>query len=186
MRNLALVLALLVAPAAGAQAPTVYLTLDQAPKSVFPDAQIERKDVASTPDFQNRLKEKLGRLQPTVWEKSYATFTARQNGTIVGYAVVVEEIGKHDPFTLIVSAGTDFKVRDVALMVYRETRGGEIAQRRFLAQYKGKRAADPIQLDRDIVGISGATLSVQGANRAVHKALAILDLVYRENAGGAQ
>jgi len=37
---------------------------------------------------------------------------------------------------------------------------------------------DPIQLDRDVIGVSGATLSVQGANRAVHKALAILQLVY--------
>ena len=64
-------------------------------------------------------------------------------------------------------------------MVYREIRGGEITQRRFLSQYKGKRETDPIQLDRDIVGITGATLSVQGANRAVHKALAILELVYR-------
>ena len=63
-------------------------------------------------------------------------------------------------------------------MVYREARGGEITQRRFLAQYKGKRAQDPMLLDRDIVGISGATLSVQGASRAVHKALAILQLVY--------
>ena len=64
-------------------------------------------------------------------------------------------------------------------MVYREVRGGEIRQRRFLSQYKGKRSSDPIQLDRDIVGVTGATLSVQGANRAVHKALAVLELVYR-------
>ena len=63
-------------------------------------------------------------------------------------------------------------------MVYRETRGGEITQRRFLAQYKGKRGADPIQLDRDIIGVSGATLSVQGANRAVHKAHAILQIIF--------
>jgi hypothetical protein len=87
---------------------------------------------------------------------------------------VVAEIGKVNPFTLIVSATPDFAVRDVVLMVYREPRGGEITQKRFLAQYKGKRASDPIRLDRDIVGISGATLSVQGANRAVHKALAVL------------
>lgn len=186
MRKLMIFFALLAAPAFGGQSPTVYLTIEQAPASIFPAAHIERKDVASTKEFQDTLKTKLGRLQPTVWETSYATFIARESGTIVGYAVVVEEIGKHDPFTLIVSAGPDFKVRDVALMVYREPRGGEIAQRRFLAQYKGKRSADPIQLDRDIVGISGATLSVQGANRAVHKALAILELVYRPTAGTGQ
>ena len=80
----------------------------------------------------------------------------------------------------MVSATADFKVRDVAVMVYRETRGGEITQKRFLAQYKGKGIwRDRIQLNRDIVGTSGATLSVQGANRAVHKALSVLELVYK-------
>ncbi len=161
------------------QDSTVYLTLDQAPKALFPGAAIERKDVASTPEFRDKLKAKLGRLQPTVWEPSYVTFTARQNNATIGYAVVIDEIGKVAPFTLIVSATPDFKVRDVAVMVYREVRGGEITQRRFLAQYRGKRSSDPIQLDRDIVGITGATLSANGANRGVHKALAVLELVYR-------
>lgn len=180
--NLTLVLVVLAtAPIVARQDPTVYLTLDQAPKAVFPGAELERKDVASSPQFRDSLRAKLGRLRPTVWEPSYATFTARQkqDGATIGYAVVVEEIGKHEPFTLIVTAGPDFKVRDVAVMVYRETRGGEIAQRRFLGQYRGKRSTDPIQLERDIVGITGATLSVHGVNRAVHKALAVLELVYR-------
>jgi len=97
----------------------------------------------------------------------------------VGYAVVVDEIGKVNPFTLMVSTTPDFRVRDVAVMVYRETRGGEITQKRFLAQYKGKRSSDVLLLNRDIVGITGATLSVNGANRAVHKALSVLELVYQ-------
>lgn len=162
-----------------AQEQTVYLTLDQAPKTLFPGAQIARKDIAATPEFRDKIKAKLGRLQPSVWEPSYVTFTASQASSTIGYAVVVDEIGKVSPITFIVSVTPDFKVRDVAVMVYREVRGGEITQRRFLAQYKGKRAMDPIQLDRDIVGITGATLSVQGANRAVHKALAVLELAYR-------
>ena len=180
MRTLLAILVVLAAASGRAQQDTtVYMTLDQASKSLFPGAQIERKDVPSTDEFQEKLKAALGRLTPTVWEPSYVTFVARQNDQPVGYAVVVDEIGKVNPFTLMVSTTPDFKVRDVAVMVYRETRGGEITQKRFLAQYKGKRSSDPIQLNRDIVGISGATLSVQGANRAVHKALAVLELVYR-------
>lgn len=179
LRTLTFVLATLTAATAAApQGTTVYLTLDQAPKAVFPGAQVERKDVPATPEFREKLKAKLGRLQPTVWEPTYVTFTARENNQIVGHAVVVEEIGKVSPITLIVSATPDFRVRDVSVMVYREIRGGEIAQRRFLAQYKGKRASDPIQVDRDVIGITGATLSVHGTNRAVHKALAVLQLVY--------
>jgi FAD:protein FMN transferase len=176
---LAILFVLAAAPGRAQQDTTVYMTLDQAPKSLFPGAQIERKDVSSTEEFQEKLKAKLGGLTLTVWEPTYVTFVARHDGKTVGYAVIVDEVGKVNPFTLIVSANPDFSVRDVAVMVYREPRGGEITQKRFLAQYKGKRAGDPIRLDRDIVGISGATLSVHGANRAVHKALAVLELVYK-------
>jgi FAD:protein FMN transferase len=179
--SLAIVLVVVLAgPHARAQQDTtVYLTLDQAPKTLFPGADIERKDVKSTPEFQTKLKAALGRVTPTVWEDEYHTFAAKQNGKVVGYAVVVDEIGKVNPFTLMVSTTPDFKVRDVAVMVYREPRGGEITQKRFLAQYKGKGSSDLLLLNRDIVGITGATLSVQGANRGVHKALAVLELVYK-------
>jgi FAD:protein FMN transferase len=176
---LAILLVFVAAPGRAQQETTVYLTVDQASKSLFPGAQIDRKDVTSTEEFREKLKAALGRVTPTVWEPQYVTFVARQNDQIVGYAIVIDEIGKVNPFTLMVSTTPDFRVRDVAVMVYRETRGGEITQKRFLAQYKGKGSSDPLLLNRDIVGISGATLSVQGANRAVHKALAVLELVYR-------
>jgi Na+-translocating ferredoxin:NAD+ oxidoreductase RnfG subunit len=174
---------LLVAVSTGAslaaQDTTVDLTLDQAPRAVFPAARIESKDVPSTPAFRTQLQAKLGRVRPTIWEPSYHTFIARKDNVVIGYAVVVNEIGKAAPITLIVSSTPDFKVRDVAVMVYREVRGDEIRQPRFLKQYRGKRGSDPIELDRDIVGITGATLSVHGTDRAVHKALGILELVYR-------
>jgi len=176
---LVFVIAAVVAPALAQQDTTVYLTLDQAPKSIFPDAQIERKDVPSTPEFRAKLKTALGRVTPTVWEPEYHTFAAKQNGQVIGYAVIVDEIGKVNPFTLIVGTTPDFKVKDVAVMVYREPRGGEITQKRFLAQYTGKKSSDMLLLNHDIVGITGATLSVQGANRGVHKALAVLELAYK-------
>jgi Na+-translocating ferredoxin:NAD+ oxidoreductase RnfG subunit len=176
---LAILFVFVAAPGSAQQDTTVYLTIDQASKTLFPGAEIERKDVHSMEEFREKLKAALGRVTPTVWEPDYPTFIARQNNQIVGYAIVVDEIGKVNPFTLMVSTTPDFKVRDVAVMVYRETRGGEITQKRFLAQYKGKGSSDPLLLNRDIVGISGATLSVQGANRAVHKALAVLELTYR-------
>ena len=87
-----LVVAAVVPPAHAQQDTTVYLTIDQAPKSLFPDAQIERKDVPSTPEFRAKLKTALGRVTPTVWEPEYHTFAAKQNGKVIGYAVIVDEI----------------------------------------------------------------------------------------------
>ena len=77
MRTLfAILLVLVAAPGRAQQDTTVYLTLDQAPKSVFPDAQIERKDIPSNEEFREKLKSALGRVTPTVWEPKYVTFVA--------------------------------------------------------------------------------------------------------------
>src|SRR5262245_53240354 len=62
--SLAFVATAVAAPAHAQRDTTVYLTTDQAPKSVFPDAQIERKDVPSTPEFRAKLKTALGRVTP--------------------------------------------------------------------------------------------------------------------------
>ena len=59
-------------------------------------------------------------------------------------------------------------------MVYREAYGGEIRSRRFLAQYRGKAASDPLLPSRDIVNVTGATLSARAVGRAVKKAIAVL------------
>src|SRR5207244_5760620 len=42
-------------------------------------------------------------------------------------------------------------IRDVAVMDYRETRGWEVKEQRFLRQFRRKSLADPITVDRDIV-----------------------------------
>ena len=60
MTSMRILLAILVvvatAPVGGQQDTTVYLTLDQAPARLFPDAQIERKDVISTHEFHEKLE----------------------------------------------------------------------------------------------------------------------------------
>ena len=60
------------------------MTLDQASKSCVSGAQVERKNVPSTPEFKEKLKAALGRVTPTVWEPEYVTFVARQNDQTVG------------------------------------------------------------------------------------------------------
>ena len=63
-------------------------------------------------------------------------------------------------------------------MVYRETRGGDVKRERFLSQYRGKTVRDPISTNRDIINISGATLSVRSMNAGVKRVLAELTAVY--------
>jgi Na+-translocating ferredoxin:NAD+ oxidoreductase RnfG subunit len=99
-----------------------------------------------------------------------------------GYALITEEFGKYRPITMLIGVDPNFKVQGVRILVYRENRGGEVQRKRFLHQYRGKDSGDPIQINRDIINISGATISVRGVNSGVKKVLAILEMFYSDSA----
>jgi hypothetical protein len=159
----------------------IFLKEEEAPKAVFPDAtSFLRKVIPSNDELKDKIKQRMGKTLTSLWEDSYVTFVAKKGETILGYAVIVEEIGKHRPITFIVGVGSDHKIKDAALMVYREAYGGEIRDRRFLQQYKGKQLKDPLLPYRDIQNISGATMSVEAIGRGNKKALALVETVYLE------
>lgn len=158
-----------------ARADQVYLSADQAPAAVFPDAdRFETRDLAATAELRARVQQRLGDLKPTVWERSYRITTAFRGTSRLGRAVVIEEIGKHREITLIVGVDSSAKVAGVAVMTYREAYGGEVRSRRFLAQYRGRGADDSLQPSRDIQNITGATLSARAIGRGIKKAIAVL------------
>lgn len=157
----------------------IFLKEADAPRAVFPDAtSFSRQVIPSSAELKEKIKQRMGKTPASLWEDSYVTFVAQKGDAVLGYAVVVEEIGKHRPITFIVAVGTDHKIKDVALMAYREAYGGEVRDRRFLQQYRGKELKDPLVPYRDIQNISGATLSVEATGRAGKKALALVELVY--------
>lgn len=162
----------------------VFLKEGEAPKSVFPDAtSFERRVIPSDPKLREKIKERMGQTKSSLWGDSYITFIAKRGETILGYAVIVEEIGKHRPITFVVGVEKDGKVRDVALMVYREPYGGEVKDQRFLAQYQGKDLKAPLLPYRDIRNITGATLSVEAIGRGIKKALSLVEIVYPQAEG---
>ena len=157
----------------------IFLKEEESPKAVFPEAtSFERRVIRSTEELKEKIRQRLDRTKTSIWEDSYVTFIAKKGDVIMGYAAVVEEIGKHRPITFIVGVGADRKIKDAALMVYREAYGGEVRDRRFLQQYKGKQLKDPLLPFRDIQNISGATMSVEAIGRGSKKALALVDAGY--------
>jgi Na+-translocating ferredoxin:NAD+ oxidoreductase RnfG subunit len=163
---------------AGAQ-EGVFLTEEQAPRAVFADADhFTRQVVTASPKMRERMKAILGATEPSLWEEEYVTFTALRGETVVGHAIIVEEIGKHRPITFVVGVRLDESVSDVAVMSYREAYGGEVRNKRFLNQYRGKNAKSGLKTYTEIQNIAGATLSVDAASRAVKKALAFAQVAF--------
>ncbi len=157
----------------------IFLKEEEAPRAVFPEAtSFDHKVIRSTEELKEKIRQRMGKTKTSIWEPSYVTFVAKKGDAILGYAIIVEEIGKHRPITFIVGVGADHKIKDAALMVYREAYGGEVRDRRFLQQYKGKQLNDPLLPFRDIQNISGATMSVEAIGRGSMKALALVDAVY--------
>ncbi|HVG22404.1 MAG TPA: FMN-binding protein [Blastocatellia bacterium] len=153
-----------------------FLTLEQAPKAVFPEADsFEQRKIISTSELRSEVLQLVGR-KPSIWEPFYYAYIARRGGELIGYAIVCEEIGRDRPITFIVGANPDGGVKDVAVMAYRETRGGEVRYPAFTRQFKGKSLRNPIQGQGDIRNITGATLSVRAMATGVRKALAVIQL----------
>ena len=99
----------------------MFLTEATAPAAVFPQTTtIERTVVPATPELRAQIQAQLGTLRPSLWEAEYIIFTATQREILLGYGVIVEEIGKSRPITFIVGGRPDGKVAEVAVMAYRE------------------------------------------------------------------
>ena len=168
----AAVIAALALPA-GAQ-EGVFLSETEAPHAVFPDGdRFDRTDITATDAVRERMRARLDGTSPSVWEDHYTMFTAWHGDALLGRAFLVEEIGKHRPITFVVGVRSDGRVQDVAVVAYREAYGGEVRNKRFLVQYRGKGSADSVEPYQGITNIAGATLSVEAAGRAVKKALAL-------------
>lgn len=155
-----------------------FLTEEEAPRAVFPGAtEVRWRRVDASTELREAMRARLGRTRPSIWESGYRMAEVRRADALLGNAVIVEEIGKHRPITFVVGVGRDGAVADVAVMAYREAYGGEVRERRFLAQYRGRGLGDPMLPFRDIHNVSGATLSAEAIGRGVRKALALLAAV---------
>ena len=173
MLSVSVLCASLKAEAVSAQ---TFLTLEQAPKAVFPEADsFDQRKISSTPELRAEVLKLVGR-KPSIWEPFYYAYIASRGGERIGYAIVCEEIGRDRPITFIVGANLDGSVKDVAVMAYRETRGGEVRYPAFTRQFKGKSLKNAIQGQGDIRNITGATLSVRAMATGVRKALALIQL----------
>lgn len=171
MRTLALWL--LLAPSLAAQEEVqVLLTEAEALKIALPGAErVLERTIALDGEILAAVQDRLKRKDV---ETAHRVFIGMKGGSPCGYAVVTEEIGKYLPITFMVGVDPSGRCADVAVMIHREKIGTDCSKRRYLDQIKGKSLSDPIRRNRDLLTISGATLSCDGVARGVRKALAVV------------
>ena len=124
-----------------------YLTVDAAQRLAFPSA--------------NRFVENGG-----------LTWKAQAGDKLLGLFVVDHVIGKHLYIDYAVALDPSGRVMRVDILQYRESYGGEVRERSWLAQFVGKTSGSALKVGSDIRNISGATLSSLHVTEGVKRILA--------------
>ncbi len=91
-------------------------------------------------------------------------------------AWVLDRVGKDHPITSGFVVGAS-GIEQVAVLIFRESRGWEVKHDFFTRQFLGGRLNDRGRLDRTVNNITGATLSVQAMQRMARAALILHEQV---------
>lgn len=159
----------------------VYLTEEDALKLMFPKSERIKKELLRvSTDRKMTIEERIGWKFP---EEAFEVYIGETGTRVDGYALVQNTIGKHKPMTYMVGVDPQGHVSNVELLVFREARGSEVRTKRFNVQYEGKTASDPVRINKDIVNISGATMSVRSISAGVKRVLILVDEFYLKPAG---
>jgi len=163
MMRLTLAPAALVALAPASAFAANYLSPEQAAKLMFPDA--DRFDMQT--------------LLPAGSSRPLGVRIAKKGDAVLGYLVLDDVIGKVELISYAVGVATDGSVKQVEILAYRESHGGEIRLPAWRKQFIGKTAAAPLRIGEDIANISGATLSCTHVTDGVRRIVAALSAARR-------
>jgi len=154
-----------------------YLTVEQAQKLMFGEAAtFEKSDLRLDDATRNAIK-MASRVQ--VERDVQPVWTVFDGGELSGYFVIDEVIGKHRYITYAIALSPQGEVKQVEILVYRESYGYEIRNPRWRAQFVGHKPGAVLTLGEEIKNISGATLSCRHITEGVSRVLATYDLLLR-------
>ena len=158
-----------------------YLSLDAAQKAVYPEADaFQEWVVKQTPEQINALLAQAGPQPP---HGTIRIFKATRNGTLLGHVFIDEVIGRENLITYAIGIDADGALRNLEIMSYRESHGGEIKNPAWRAQFDGRDSLGQLQFRTDIKNISGATLSSEHITQGVRWLLALWQATLRPTAG---
>jgi Na+-translocating ferredoxin:NAD+ oxidoreductase RnfG subunit len=159
----------------------VFLTEDEALKLIFPKSERIRKDlIRLTSEKKTQIEDRIGWKFP---EEFFEVYIGETGAQIDGYALIQNTIGKHKPMTYMVGVDHIGACTNVEVLVFREAKGSEVRTKRFNVQYEGKTVHDPVRINKDIINISGATMSVRSISAGVKRVLVLVDEYYLKPAG---
>lgn len=158
-----------------------YLSLDAAQHAVFPEAD-SFTPVAVAPSAA-QLQTLLAQAGPQPPHGNIRIWKATRGGVLLGYVFVDDVIGKENLITYAVGIDAGGALRNLEIMSYRESHGGEIRNPAWRAQFDHRSALAEVRFGVDIKNISGATLSSEHVTQGVRWLMALWQSLLRPAAG---
>lgn len=153
----------------GAGYATEYLSVQEAQHLCFPTAaSFEPAHIIYTEDQIRRIEAATGEKIHT---KGLQMWKAVSGGELLGYFIVDYVVGKHLVIDYAVALTPDERIKDVEVLQYRESYGGEIRNSDWLKQFVGKNSESKLMLNDDIINIGGATLSSRHVTEGIKRVL---------------
>ena len=158
-----------------------YLTLEQAAQLMFPDADhFDAREIVLDAAQLQALDAQGIRGRSARW----TVRIARRGDTTLGVVVADAVIGKFELISYAVGIDTEGAIRQIEILSYRESHGGEIRLPAWRRQFVGKTQAAPLRVGDDIANISGATLSCTHVTEGVRRIVAVVALARRNGSLG--
>ena len=142
-------------------------------KSFEANVQITLKKYRIPHKTKTEIEKKAGQ---NFFQDHLYYWVIKDQGKIISHALLDNVYGKSMPITFLVVFDKRGKVINSAIVKYRESIGGQVSQKYWQDQFKGKDASSGFEVDEDISGISGATISVHSVAKGIYK----LSLLYRK------
>jgi hypothetical protein len=159
-----------------------YMTVAEAQKAIFPGADAFQEIVIAqqTPAQLQALLDLAGPQPPhgviRIWR-------ATRDERLLGHVFIDEVIGRQNLITYAVGIGSDGELRNLEILAYRESHGGEIRNPAWRAQFDRRSALDQLRFRTDIKNISGATLSSEHVTEGIRWLMALWQSALRPAAG---
>ncbi len=166
--------AAVVAVAPASVSATVYMSVEQAQRAMFPGAKFADRSITFT-DAQRKAIARASRTGS--FGKTQRVWEARDGQNRAGWFIIDRVIGKHEYITYAVALTADGAVKRIEILEYRESYGGEVRNAAWRQQFVGKRSGSQLKLGSDIRNISGATLSSRHITDGVRRLLVTYEML---------
>lgn len=150
-----------------------YMSPQQAQQALFPQA--DHFEVREIKLDAAQMQTFASRYGVPARSASWKVLEASQAGKRLGWVVIDNVVGKFELITYAVGVAADGSIKQVEILSYRESHGGEIRLPAWRQQFVGKAAQSPIKIGADIANISGATLSCTHVTEGIKRIAGLIE-----------